>query len=81
MITCLDRELYNVDGNNAEDDEIEEKEFISEGKCTRQKLTENISEEMVENIIENISPAIINHSNDKVCWIGNSKGTFKVKSS
>lgn len=37
-------------------------------------------EEMLEHIINNVSPKIINEMEDRACWTGISNGKFSVKS-
>ncbi|XP_060200400.1 uncharacterized protein LOC132628653 [Lycium barbarum] len=72
--------LYFVDNALAIHEEIEVKEFISDGEWNLQKLQEFLTEETVEYIQDTISPKLIEADNYKALWMGETNRKFTVKS-
>ncbi|WMV18188.1 hypothetical protein MTR67_011573 [Solanum verrucosum] len=72
--------LYYTEGNLAQEEELEVKDFIINGMWDEGKLRNLVSEEMVEHIILNIRPKTLETVIDKAWWSGNSTGLFTVKS-
>ncbi|KAK6803206.1 hypothetical protein RDI58_000990 [Solanum bulbocastanum] len=70
--------LYYLEEQNHSDKEIEVKEFTKEGGWDKGKLNQYVSEEMVQYIIENISPILVETGRDKAWWMGNTSGSFTV---
>lgn len=73
--------LYYIEDQNVEEEEVEVRKFIVNGEWDRNKLRELLSEEMIEHILENIIPKVEECAMDRPWWMGNSCGTFIVKSS
>ncbi|KAH0761374.1 hypothetical protein KY290_017447 [Solanum tuberosum] len=69
--------LYYVE---EEDEDIEVKEFITEGRWSSTKLRQYISEEMMKHIVETKSPKLMETDRDKAWWMGETNGDFSVKS-
>jgi len=69
-----------VDNEKVLDEEVEVKQFITNGYWNVQKLQEVLSVDMVQHILDNISPQLVNVDNDTSWWIGNSNGKFTAKS-
>nr|ANJ02814.1 reverse transcriptase with zinc-finger domain [Solanum demissum] len=80
LIIGLSRGLHFVDNENVLDEEVEVKQFITNGYWNVQKLQEVLSVDMVQHILDNISPQLVNVDNDTSWWMGNSNGKFTVKS-
>ncbi|WMV24639.1 hypothetical protein MTR67_018024 [Solanum verrucosum] len=72
--------LYYTEGNMAQDEKIEVKDFTTNGVWNEHKLKEVISEEMVLHITKNIRPPISEAITDKAWWTQSMKGEFTVKS-
>ncbi|XP_049370570.1 uncharacterized protein LOC125835476 [Solanum verrucosum] len=68
--------LYHIE-DTAKEEEVEVKEF--EG-WDMEKLLQNLSLEMTDHIMENISPPNILFGNDVAWWMANAQGRFTVKS-
>ncbi|KAH0669712.1 hypothetical protein KY289_024205 [Solanum tuberosum] len=71
--------LFFIEGESAQEEELEGKELIGNGSWKIEKLQEHISEEMISHIVKNIKPNIY-APNDKLWWMGNSTGVFSAKS-
>ena len=71
--------LFFTEGESAQEEELEVKEFIGNGSWKIEKLQEHISEEIISHIVKNIKPNIY-ALKDKPWWMGNSQGEFNVKS-
>lgn len=72
--------LYHIEDHNVSEEEMEVKEFITNGEWNVEKLKEYLYEEMILHIIENIKPTIDLAENDNVWWMGKLKKIFIVKS-
>ncbi|KAH0730009.1 hypothetical protein KY289_001197 [Solanum tuberosum] len=72
--------LYYLEEQNHSDEEIEVKEFIKEGGWDEVKLNQYVSEEMLQYIIDNINPILVETGKDKAWWMGNTSGSFTVNS-
>lgn len=69
-----------MDNDQNIEKEIEVKQFIIDNTWNELKLKENISEEMVNYIVNNISPVLTNADNDSPWWMGSTSGDFTVRS-
>lgn len=72
--------LYYLEELINGEEEIEVKEFIKERGCDVLKQNQYVYEEMVRYIIENISPILNDRGKYKAWWMGNTSGTFSIKS-
>ncbi|KAH0761396.1 hypothetical protein KY290_017469 [Solanum tuberosum] len=72
--------LYYIEGNHAEEEEIEVREFINQGNWDIPKLRSKLSEEMIKHIVETIKPPTEGRKDDKPWWMANTKEVFYVKS-
>ncbi|KAH0644798.1 hypothetical protein KY284_032682 [Solanum tuberosum] len=72
--------LYYTEGELAQEEELEVKEFIENGSWNESKLKMFISDNMVQHIITNIKPNALEESLDKAWLVGNTTGIFTVKS-
>lgn len=69
-----------MEEESGRDEDIEVKEFITEGRWNSNKLRQYISEEMMKHIVETISPKLMETGRDKAWWMGETNGDFSVKS-
>ncbi|KAH0679660.1 hypothetical protein KY284_020745 [Solanum tuberosum] len=72
--------LYFTEGEMAQDEELEVKEFIRNNEWDEDKLRSVISDEMVQHIILNIKPNSMEGSIDRAWWVHTTTGDFSVKS-
>ncbi|KAK4736469.1 hypothetical protein R3W88_000166 [Solanum pinnatisectum] len=72
--------LYFTEGEHAQEEEVEVKNFVINGGWNEQKLKAVISDEMVHHIIMNIRPPGTEAILDKAWRVQSSKGDFTVKS-
>ncbi|XP_049356312.1 uncharacterized protein LOC125820932 [Solanum verrucosum] len=73
------RSLYYLE-EEAMEEEIEVKEFITERGWNRQLLWVKLSIEMTDHIMDNIKMTNTQYGNDVSWWMGNTHGRFTVKS-
>ncbi|KAL3328186.1 hypothetical protein AABB24_035694 [Solanum stoloniferum] len=71
--------LYHIE-ENAKEEEVEVKEFSTEEGWDREKLLQNLSPEMTDHIMENISPPNTSFGNDVAWWMANAQRRFTIKS-
>lgn len=71
---------YFLENDVREKEELEVKKFVSNGEWDRQKLIDILSEEIIDHIIENISPILVTDTNNTTWWITDMTGSFSVKS-
>ncbi|KAG5631131.1 hypothetical protein H5410_002848 [Solanum commersonii] len=62
--------LYYTEEKNNEEEEIEVKHFITNGTWNIVKLQRKTSTEMIEHIVENISPMLLEVENNSPWWLG-----------
>ncbi|KAL3335635.1 hypothetical protein AABB24_031722 [Solanum stoloniferum] len=72
--------LYFIEGENAIEEEIEVKKFMLSGSWNEIKLLTKLSQKMTGYIMESIKPLIIENGSDRPWWMGNTQGSFTVKS-
>lgn len=70
--------LYHIE-DTAKEENVEVKEFSTEEGWDREKLLQNLSQKMIDHIIENVSPPNILFGNDVAWWMANAQGRFTVK--
>ncbi|KAH0696182.1 hypothetical protein KY289_013664 [Solanum tuberosum] len=61
-------------------EEMEVKEMILNGQWNIARLRQLLSHDMVDCILENISPTMNMDDQDKAWWMGNAQGEFTIKS-
>ncbi|KAG5602307.1 hypothetical protein H5410_033677 [Solanum commersonii] len=61
--------LYYIEGDNAEEEEIEVKEFIHNGSWDKHKLLNYLSEEIKKCIVDTVKPELTEGRNDKAWWM------------
>ncbi|KAK6792230.1 hypothetical protein RDI58_011311 [Solanum bulbocastanum] len=69
-----------TEGEMAQDDELEVKQFIRNNEWDEDKLRSVISDEMVQHILLNIRPNSMEGSTDRAWWVHSSTEDFTVKS-
>ncbi|XP_060202140.1 uncharacterized protein LOC132630587 [Lycium barbarum] len=74
------RALYHVVEENHAEEEIEVKQFSSGGEWDLIALREQLSEDIVQHIMQNISPPVDTLPLDKTWWMLEQNGKFSVKS-
>ncbi|XP_060195217.1 uncharacterized protein LOC132624456 [Lycium barbarum] len=74
--------LYYINPGNTYDGRIQNvKEMVVQGRWNRGKLMEVLSEDIVDHIIENITPSRDERGDDRPWWILDTSGEFTIKSS
>ncbi|KAG5590847.1 hypothetical protein H5410_041361 [Solanum commersonii] len=76
----LQEALYYTEGDLAQEEELEVKDFIINGVWDEPKLRSILSEDMAEHIVLNIRPKTSEVDIDKAWLSGNTTGLFTVKS-
>lgn len=72
--------LYFIDAGNYLEEEVEIREFITDGAWDKQRLGGYLTgPKIVNHICDNIKPPDTKEESDKAWWIGSSLGVFSIK--